>query len=85
MSFEITETGEIGNIRYELRCYSEIANVFEVVIFADTMGLTVCSNSGEHVCQAFIEGMKAGKCRTISSVANKNIGYSEYGGLIKSE
>lgn len=85
MNCEIEESGQIGNIRYEIRCYSKQENVYEVVIFAQGMGLTVVHNSGHIACQAFIEGMKAGKCRNIGSIANKNLGFSEYGGSAKDD
>lgn len=77
--FDIIDSGEIGNMRYELREYGDIECVYEVVVFACAMGLTVCANSSKIACEAFVAGMKAGKCRNIGSIANKNLLYSEFG------
>ena len=80
IAFTIEEEGTIGNFRYELRCISSIDNIYEVIIFSEVMGLAVVTNSGLVACQAFIEGMRIGKCRNIGSAASKKLGFSEYGG-----
>ena len=71
-------SGQIGNMRYELRCVNEIDNTCEVVVFGQGMGLTIVQNSSYITCLAFIEGMKVGKCKSLASIANKNLGFDEY-------
>ena len=72
------ESGYIGNFEYELRC-EEDADICEVIIFHDNMGLPVARNSSRNACEALITGMKIGKCRNIHTAASKQLEFTEHG------
>ena len=76
---KIVKAGTIGKLRYELREINQSDNIYEVIIFQNHEGLCVAHNTGRVACEALITGMQIGKSRDIYSVANKKLGFTEYG------
>lgn len=76
---KVIKEGKVGNIRYQLIENDKLDNNYSVILKNGDVQWTAVDNTGEVACEAFIEGFKVGRCRSIIKACANGYGFSEYG------